>query len=59
MYALGLNRSDIMYRTGVLEPNFPSVHVYEAAGVVTAIGEEALDFKIGNAHMGKIVIQIT
>ncbi|MDQ9020551.1 zinc-dependent alcohol dehydrogenase family protein [Acinetobacter sichuanensis] len=50
VHAIGLNRAEIMYRTGnyVIEPTFPSVLGYEAAGVVTALGEDASDFKIGD-----------
>ena len=39
--ALGINRAEIMYRSGqyVIEPEFPARLGYEAAGVVEAVGE--------------------
>lgn len=51
VHAIGLNRAEIMYRTGnyVIEPTFPSVLGYEAAGVITAIGEGISEFSIGDA----------
>src|SRR5690606_23019906 len=49
VHAIGLNRAEIMYRTGnyVIEPTFPSVLGYEASGVVTAIGEGVSGFSSG------------
>lgn len=51
VHAIGLNRAEIMYRTGnyVIEPTFPSVLGYEAAGIVTALGEGVSGLKVGDA----------
>lgn len=48
--AIGLNRAEIMFRTGMyLEtPSFPARLGSEAAGVVDAIGPEVVGFKIGD-----------
>jgi NADPH:quinone reductase-like Zn-dependent oxidoreductase len=49
--ALGLNRAEVMFRTGtyIYEPRFPARNGYEAAGTVAAIGEGVTGFKIGDA----------
>ncbi|MES2579241.1 MAG: zinc-dependent alcohol dehydrogenase family protein [Pseudomonadota bacterium] len=49
--AIGLNRAESMYRTGLyLEaPKLPSRIGYEASGEITAIGEGVTAFKIGDA----------
>tara|TARA_Y100001951_G_C11297227_1_gene276536 strand:+ start:7444 stop:8433 length:990 start_codon:yes stop_codon:yes gene_type:complete len=49
--ALGINRAEIMYRTGqyVIEPRFPAILGYEAAGLVEALGPDVAGFKIGDA----------
>ena len=49
--ALGINRAEIMYRTGqyVIEPRFPAILGYEAAGLVEALGPDVAGFNVGNA----------
>lgn len=49
--ALGINRAEIMYRTGqyVIEPRFPAILGYEAAGLVEALGPDVIGFNIGDA----------
>ncbi|MFA5677447.1 MAG: zinc-dependent alcohol dehydrogenase family protein [Pseudomonas sp.] len=49
--ALGINRAEIMYRTGqyVIEPRFPAILGYEAAGLVEALGPDVSGFNIGDA----------
>jgi NADPH:quinone reductase-like Zn-dependent oxidoreductase len=51
VHALGLNRAEVMFRTGqyVYDPKFPAKNGYEAAGTVAAIGEAVKGFKIGDA----------
>lgn len=51
IHALGLNRAEVMFRTGhyISEPRFPARPGYEAAGTVTAIGEGVRGFAIGDA----------
>ncbi|WP_338524580.1 zinc-dependent alcohol dehydrogenase family protein [Pseudomonas batumici] len=48
--ALGLNRAEIMYRTGqyVIDPVFPAQLGYEAAGIVRAVGGGVSDFAVGD-----------
>lgn len=48
--ALGINRAEIMYRTGkyVIEPTFPAQLGYEAAGIVSAVGSNVSEFNIGD-----------
>ncbi|WP_229720860.1 zinc-dependent alcohol dehydrogenase family protein [Dyella nitratireducens] len=48
--ALGLNRAEIMYRTGryVIEPVFPAQLGYEASGDVVAIGSAVSEFAVGD-----------
>ncbi|BDH47645.1 NADPH:quinone reductase [Salmonella enterica subsp. enterica serovar Choleraesuis] len=48
--ALGINRAEIMYRTGqyVIEPQFPARLGYEAAGVVEAVGPGVSEFAPGD-----------
>ncbi|MBJ3816633.1 zinc-dependent alcohol dehydrogenase family protein [Shimwellia pseudoproteus] len=48
--ALGINRAEIMYRTGhyVIEPQFPARLGYEAAGVVEAVGPGVSEFSPGD-----------
>ena len=49
--ALGINRAEVMYRTGqyVIEPNFPAMLGYEAAGTVSAVGSDVVGFALGDA----------
>ncbi|WP_417788090.1 zinc-dependent alcohol dehydrogenase family protein [Stutzerimonas xanthomarina] len=49
--ALGINRAEIMYRTGqyVIEPRFPAILGYEAAGLVEALGPDVAGFSTGDA----------
>ena len=48
--AIGLNRSEAMYRKGayLVPPNLPSLMGYEAAGVVEAVGSNVADFAEGD-----------
>lgn len=48
--ALGLNRAEIMYRTGryVIEPTFPAQLGYEASGDIVAVGPGVSQFAIGD-----------
>lgn len=49
--AIGINRAEIMYRTGqyVIDPQFPARLGYEAAGVVKAVGTNVTDFAPGDS----------
>ena len=49
--ALGLNRAEVMFRTGtyISEPRFPARNGYEAAGTVAAVGEGVTGFQVGDA----------
>lgn len=49
--ALGINRAEVMYRTGqyVIEPRFPAALGYEAAGVVESVGEGVTNVAVGDA----------
>jgi len=51
IHALGLNRAEVMFRSGqyLEEPKLPARLGYEAAGTVAAIGPGVQDFKIGDA----------
>jgi NADPH:quinone reductase-like Zn-dependent oxidoreductase len=51
IHALGLNRAEVMFRTGkyLSEVRLPGRPGYEAAGTVVAIGEGVSGFKIGDA----------
>jgi NADPH:quinone reductase-like Zn-dependent oxidoreductase len=51
VHALGLNRAEVMFRTGqyISDPKFPAKNGYEAAGTVAAIGDGVTGFKIGDA----------
>ncbi|MBC3788877.1 zinc-dependent alcohol dehydrogenase family protein [Spirosoma utsteinense] len=48
--AIGLNRSDVMYRTGyyVEKPIFPAGLGYEAAGIVDAVGADVQHVQVGD-----------
>ncbi|MFJ1213686.1 zinc-dependent alcohol dehydrogenase family protein [Burkholderia pyrrocinia] len=48
--ALGINRAEVMYRTGqyVIDPQFPARLGYEASGEVIAAGAEVNEFSIGD-----------
>jgi len=49
--ALGLNRAEVMFRSGqyISTPRFPARPGYEAAGTVAATGVGVREFKIGDA----------
>jgi len=51
IHALGLNRAEVMFRTGqyLSVPKFPARLGYEGSGAVSAIGEGVGGFKIGDA----------
>ncbi len=51
VHAIGLNRAESMYRTGLyLEPPLLPTRIgYEASGEITAIGEGITTFKVGDA----------
>ncbi|MCT4637797.1 MAG: zinc-dependent alcohol dehydrogenase family protein [Bacteroidales bacterium] len=48
--AVGLNRSEIMFRQGyyIQQPEFPSKIGYEASGIITALGEGVKNWKVGD-----------
>jgi NADPH:quinone reductase-like Zn-dependent oxidoreductase len=52
VHAIGLNRAEIMFRTGqyLLEPHFPSKIGYEASGIVEAVGPGVDDNMIGKKY---------
>jgi NADPH:quinone reductase-like Zn-dependent oxidoreductase len=49
--ALGLNRAEVMFRSGqyLEQPTFPSRLGYEAAGTIEALGQGVQGFKVGDA----------
>ena len=49
--AMGLNRAEVMFRTGryVTQPSFPALNGYEAAGTIEAVGEGVEGFSVGDA----------
>lgn len=49
--ALGINRAEVMYRTGqyVIDPVFPAKLGYEASGEVIAVGAGVNAFSVGDA----------
>ncbi|BCZ79481.1 zinc-dependent alcohol dehydrogenase family protein [Paraburkholderia terrae] len=48
--ALGINRAEVMYRTGkyVIDPQFPAKLGYEASGEVVAVGANVTGFATGD-----------
>lgn len=48
--AIGLNRAEALFRLGqyFVKPQFPSKIGYEASGIVTAVGPDVTDIKIGD-----------
>ncbi|MEM5315360.1 zinc-dependent alcohol dehydrogenase family protein [Paraburkholderia sp. JHI869] len=48
--ALGINRAEVMYRTGqyVIDPQFPATLGYEASGEVIAVGAGVEAFSVGD-----------
>ena len=48
--AIGINRSESMYRSGVyvIAPTFPAILGYEAAGIIEAIGPDVIDLAVGD-----------
>ncbi len=48
--AIGLNRAEIMYRSGeyLMDPVFPAQLGYEAAGVIDAVGPDVVDLVAGD-----------
>lgn len=54
--AIGLNRSEVLFRQGhypLQRAQFPSRIGYEAAGVVTAVGDRVTGVKVGD-HVGTV-----
>jgi NADPH:quinone reductase-like Zn-dependent oxidoreductase len=51
IHALGLNRAEVMFRSGqyIEEPKLPGRPGYEAAGTVAAVGSNVDGFRIGEA----------
>jgi NADPH:quinone reductase-like Zn-dependent oxidoreductase len=49
--ALGLNRAEVMFRSGqyLEQPKFPARLGYEAAGTVEVLGQGVQGFKVGDA----------
>ncbi|WP_321813502.1 MULTISPECIES: zinc-dependent alcohol dehydrogenase family protein [unclassified Paraburkholderia] len=49
--AVGLNRAEVMYRSGqyTYAPAFPAQLGYEGSGVIEAVGSGAQDFAVGDA----------
>ena len=49
--ALGLNRAEVMFRTGryLEQPTFPARLGYEAAGTVESLGDGVQGLKVGEA----------
>jgi NADPH:quinone reductase-like Zn-dependent oxidoreductase len=49
--ALGLNRAEVMFRTGnyVVDPTFPQALGYEASGTVASVGPGVVDLNVGDA----------
>ena len=49
--AMGLNRAEVMFRTGqyVTQPTFPAIIGYEASGTVEALGPDVEGFEVGDA----------
>lgn len=49
--AIGVNRAEVMFRNGqyLEEPQLPARLGYEAAGLITLIGEGVSEFKVGDA----------
>ena len=49
--AIGLNRAEVMFRNHAYlqEAEFPSRLGYEAAGIVTAVGSDVTEIKIGDS----------
>ncbi|CAM2935796.1 quinone oxidoreductase [Legionella steigerwaltii] len=52
VHAIGLNRAEIMFRTGqyLVQPHFPSKIGYEASGVVEAVGPDVDKKIIGKTY---------
>lgn len=50
VHAIGINRAEIMYRTGqyVIQPQFPARLGYEAAGTVESVGSNVTGFAVGD-----------
>ena len=49
--AIGINRAEIMYRTGqyIYQPKFPARLGYEASGVVESVGDNVREFAPGDS----------
>ncbi|WP_131794783.1 zinc-dependent alcohol dehydrogenase family protein [Fluoribacter gormanii] len=52
VHAIGLNRAEIMFRTGayLIEPHFPSKIGYEASGIVEAVGPDVDKKMLGKTY---------
>ncbi|CFQ54366.1 Zinc-binding dehydrogenase [Yersinia frederiksenii] len=50
LQAIGLNRAEVMYRSGqyVIDPQYPAILGYEGAGIIEAIGPDVTDFAPGD-----------
>lgn len=50
VWAIGINRAEVMYRTGqyITDPTFPARLGYEASGVVEAVGINVTEFTPGD-----------
>ena len=48
--AIAINRAEVVFRRGYyyIQPHFPSLIGYEAAGVVEAVGPEVSEWKVGD-----------
>jgi len=59
--AIGLNRAEIMFRSGVYidQPNFPSLIGYEASGIIESVGPGVTGLKPGDRVSAVPAFQMT